>query len=381
MKINKKKVMVSALAVAMGAALVGSISGTIAWYQYSTRVTTAMVGTSAGVSRNLQIRIKDVADANLKVFGDTGDNWRSEITTSEITSYLENVKSKAEEKLGDSYKETNYSSNKAMRPITTGEIKKDSAVDKFYGNPVYQESDEENWITALKSDYVEVTFEVRALKGDGNITDGDVANPALSEESVFLTDLTIQQKAVEGKKDISDAVRVHFSVGTNNYLLSKAGGETVTSSVLDVNNDGVKDTVYRGTNTHGNDDPSDDTVEDVKYDFQADAVGGVADVIYGKNTAGGAAGKQTAYSPAELIPAINNKGIITDSTPSKALFKTSASAVTEVTMKIWLEGWQKLVPVAGNAETTTGSIWDTKDYVGSIFNVGFTFATSAVERA
>ena len=57
MKTNKltKKIIVSTLAVAMGAALVGSISGTVAWYQYSTRVTAQMSGTSAGTSRNLQI--------------------------------------------------------------------------------------------------------------------------------------------------------------------------------------------------------------------------------------------------------------------------------------------------------------------------------------
>ena len=48
---NAKKVVVSVLALAMGAGIAGSISGSIAWYQYSTRTTAQLQGVSAGTDR------------------------------------------------------------------------------------------------------------------------------------------------------------------------------------------------------------------------------------------------------------------------------------------------------------------------------------------
>ena len=53
---NKKKIVVSALAIAMGAALAGSISGSVAWYQYSTKAAAQIAGTSAGTIGELEIQ-------------------------------------------------------------------------------------------------------------------------------------------------------------------------------------------------------------------------------------------------------------------------------------------------------------------------------------
>ena len=44
MKTNKKNIIIPALMMAVGLGLVGSISGTVAWYQYSTRVNVAYLG-------------------------------------------------------------------------------------------------------------------------------------------------------------------------------------------------------------------------------------------------------------------------------------------------------------------------------------------------
>ena len=72
MKINTfKKVAVSTMALAMGAALVGSISGSIAWYQYSTRSTVSYSGASAHCTESLQVRVYE--DAVPAVFTLTGD--------------------------------------------------------------------------------------------------------------------------------------------------------------------------------------------------------------------------------------------------------------------------------------------------------------------
>ena len=82
MKMSKVKITVGALAVAAVASLVGSVSGTLAWYQYSTRVSAAMIGTAAKCSENLKIRIYDKAlDTDSETEGvqpyDTG--WISDV--------------------------------------------------------------------------------------------------------------------------------------------------------------------------------------------------------------------------------------------------------------------------------------------------------------
>ena len=79
---NTKKIVVSVLALAMGAGLAGSISGSVAWYQYSTRATAQLQGVSTGTSRNLKVRIAD-GDYDQE----TGD-WEQDLTSAMINTYL-----------------------------------------------------------------------------------------------------------------------------------------------------------------------------------------------------------------------------------------------------------------------------------------------------
>ena len=80
MKLNKNKIIVSALALAIGTSLAGSISGTVAWYQYSTRANVAYVGEASGFSSNLQMRFAN---------DDSEDNiWRTRITWEEMNTKL-----------------------------------------------------------------------------------------------------------------------------------------------------------------------------------------------------------------------------------------------------------------------------------------------------
>ena len=74
MKISKNKIIVSTLALAMGAALAGSVSGTVAWFQYSTRAQAAFIGTSAHCSEMLEI----------KSLGPTATAYKSELLSSEV---------------------------------------------------------------------------------------------------------------------------------------------------------------------------------------------------------------------------------------------------------------------------------------------------------
>ena len=64
-KINPLKLTIGILGLSSVASLVGSISGTIAWYAYSTRALVSYTGTSAQSSTQLQIGIKSSEDITL----------------------------------------------------------------------------------------------------------------------------------------------------------------------------------------------------------------------------------------------------------------------------------------------------------------------------
>ena len=76
-----KRIIVPTLAMIMGAGLVGSISGTVAWYQYSTRAQIGMLGMSIGVDRYLQVAFNDTepaADSEL---------WKTELKTADVLTF------------------------------------------------------------------------------------------------------------------------------------------------------------------------------------------------------------------------------------------------------------------------------------------------------
>ena len=74
MKLNAK-IIIPAFALLAGASLVGSISGTVAWYQYSTRANVSYIGSSAGVIGNLQVRL-------------AGGEWGPQVSTDDVLDYL-----------------------------------------------------------------------------------------------------------------------------------------------------------------------------------------------------------------------------------------------------------------------------------------------------
>ena len=78
MKLNKNKIIVSALALAIGGSLAGSVGSTIAWYQYSTRANVSFLGQASGISGNLQMRFA----------GEGANAWRTRITKEEMANNM-----------------------------------------------------------------------------------------------------------------------------------------------------------------------------------------------------------------------------------------------------------------------------------------------------
>ena len=140
MKLNKNKIIVSALALAIGGSLAGSVGSTIAWYQYSTRANVAYVGEASGVSSNLQMRfVSEAANANA---------WRTRITWQEMNNEL--------------------GANMSIVPMTFGALGKDAALpDKGYVQPAPGVGDMTKWKEATDRNYAQFQLQIRNINREG----------------------------------------------------------------------------------------------------------------------------------------------------------------------------------------------------------------------
>ena len=370
MKIKKKSIIIPAFALLIGASLAGSISGTVAWYQYSTRVNAAYVGVSGGTSGNLQIRIREDGQG-------AEEGWGTRLTKEQMATYLAS---------------SAYGSK--VQPITSGGMDKDNPVGDFYLNPVYGQGGAyaNNWMVASEANYIVLPLQLRYVEKDGTkVNDVDALNVA---KDVYLSDLLIQadsSNTAAGKEDLSAAIRFHINAyGTDdaltpanhiNRLISNHGGTTVTAGKLDLDGDGNLDSYYENDKYNFNDTQATPIV----YGFGkqvafSNATQNASSVAYYNpdGTEGGA--DEKVYSM--VVGQVNNSMDIDNNTKeydtdkSKSIGSTIAAAdkFLNVNITIWVEGWQTFE----NAEHKFVSMWD-EDFIKSKFNVGFEFAVDPVE--
>ena len=343
------KIIISTLALAMGAALAGSVSGTVAWFQYSTRAQATYIGESVHCSEALEVS------------ADSGSTWKTELSKVSPASNT-----------GDK-----------LEPITTGALNNNVALPtiggtgadkddpKFYKNPVYQFADPAVWGLADAHNYVQFTlnFRVRDIDGAAN-------NPTLlSGHNLYLTNLEIVSladsagSATTDAHDLYKAIRVHISASGYNALFAAGDSSndvtTVTHGKLDLNNDGEYD-------------------QTVGYDWTANR----SEIDYGNPTNAAIADPDTivqnAYSAgksANFADDTNPANVVnTTAAPGKigAIDKTNGLSIT---VTIWIEGWTELdVAPAGNKDkaqsgTDSSPVWDPATYAGKNFGVGLRFAT------
>ena len=396
MKRTKTKIAVSAFTLLIGAALAGSVSGTIAWYQYSTSVYGAYVGTAGGTSGNLQMRIKG------------SEEWGTRLTYNEVATYLANTPEK-------------YGSD--IQPITSGAMEKDGALPAdFYANPRAGFGPYSKWIKASEKNFVRIPLELRYIERDGVYANiGDEQNPNLVDEqeiskNVYLSDLLIKENSRNGEKgDLSSAIRFHIHsyegrmeavlddqnqpvldandqptyeekvvAGSEiNRLVSKNGGTIMVQGKLDIDGDGKADKGYVGEDKYGFDD--DNEPFDLIYgkDFAqpldpADPYKDVEDMAQTAYHARNGEYDVITEGSEKIYPAvaqenerdldlsktsyersyIDDKGtadesddeVITEDV-SKSIGKTIAKDPTDAAVKdnylnvvvtIWVEGWQEL---------------------------------------
>lgn len=332
MKINKNKFLVLTLSSAALFSLVGSITGTFAWYQYSTRATAGIIGSSQAVTKNLQISTD-------------GTNWVSDLKSTDIYNA-------AKTKTGNEHV------GEEIQPLTSGDIEKDGKLTALYDAPTYQNfGDYSKWKNELGTGYTKyLTFDLY-FRFTQNIN----SEESYTAKDVKLIDLTILGYDEDGETengDLAKALRVHFSnvdpkateenPGDSVFALaSKEGGKTATVGTLDLNGDGKADTSDR-------------------YEWETTGTAG----SYGK-------GEQVCYTKDELLGSVQDGGTIKDGvvlTTTKAGTKANkdTGASNKVTVTIWLEGWQKV-----GEEGSTSATWSEDTFKNSIFKVGMQFACDA----
>ena len=380
MKINKAKFVVASLVICSTFAMVGSISSTVAWYQYSTRVSAVYLGTSAGAEGNLKLRIKGT------------NTWLSDLTYKDIADYLESV-----------------NKGQKVTPITSGPMTGDSAIATddngyvFYKNPkenLVERVDYSDWLLADDSMYVSIPFELAYVVKEGEDT-------SYLSKDVYISDLLIQedwknkQDTNNKKEDLSNAIRVHISSyqsndqanTTFNRLISKNGGTILTEGYLDLDGDGNLDEYLTGA-TGAN------------YGFGNEENINRHYIAYGNGLQNSYSNKyktqdgsyqnlkgeqvQEKVYPAVVESENNSTGLKEDSLEfvkegetvptSKKIGKTIAfekkedAAYLNVIMTIWVEGWEPLPSPTTDNPDAKSPIWNASDYIGSMFDVGIEFA-------
>ena len=321
MKISSK-VVITSLALLTGAALAGSVSGTIAWFQYATRAQVAYTGTTSHCSKVLRISANG------------GTKWGNDIVLSAP--------------------DTLYA------PITTGAQAKNAALTSknntsspFYAQPNPRQGLYANWLTASDSFYGQFNLIVK-------VNDVDTTSPQLAND-VYLTDVTIEDATQN--LDLSNAIRVHVATTWTEgeqenhkyFLFAKNTESTKVGGYLDLDNDGAID----------------------KNGYEWDQ----SNHLYGGGTVNEQGEitsylEQTSYltSDTDIIASESAQGELSGGTSIGQTSATTGSYL-RVTITVWLEGWAMLAtPETGNADAANSArVWKSASYANKDFHVGITF--------
>ena len=350
MKTNSaKKIIVSTLALAMGAGLAGSISGSVAWYQYSTRTTAQLQGVSAGATRNLRLRI-------------AGSNaWSQDLTTEMINAYL-----------GIDANDANKPNELKLNPVTIAAAAHDLnsalttrqetvnqqqvTVPDFRGHPVYQYGDLPT-VGKTHGSGANTSFNYIQIPLEFDLVDNGSER---IEKDIYLVTANFLDLSEEdaNHNDITPALRVHFASGDGNYncLLSKSNTLTSVSGALDLNNDGNLDRDGFGA-TGGN---------IINYGNKNVAVDAENAIL--KQESWTTSGESSLLANDTNAYTFTNKNSLGETTEDGDYLK--------ITLTIWLEGWTELpAPTAQNANATS-NLWDLK-FSGSSFGIQLRFACEA----
>ena len=304
-KSNPAKLLFAFLGIATFASLVGTVSGTLAWYSYSTRATLSYSGTSVNNTVQLQIGIasptkvmsvQEIRDQNSQIIADN-----PEMTTEEreeldrIESYFVDFWDVIEEtKWNDdsnyyyfapvgsgltspvinAYLESNGYASNVLRTATSGAFTRG---DNFFLKAPPKAEMSKILTPSEKKDYAKIPFVFRVIRSNTTI-----ANNFVEGSELWLTDAQVRASSVDDG-NIYKAIRMFVDRGNDyedDFILNPSAsnkGSTIVGGLLDLTLDHY-------------------------YDYDADN----NEVIYGDyETIGGI---QSSYAGPDEIVDINGTG-------------------------------------------------------------------------
>ena len=283
MKISKK-IIVSALSTTMALGFVAALTGTVAWYQFNTRVSTTLIGTNVADTGVLQISTDEV-------------NWGRDLITKDLVHH-----------------------EIEMTPVTFGELNADGSLPaQAYMKPEASENGVVGAANAGKyasvyrpatanTDYIQYTVYIQALEANN----GGMEKVA---KDVYFSNITLEDNM---GGTLIKGMRIHLSIddgtSTKNLLLAKQEVKDLAlSGVLDVDGNQVAD-----------------QVGGPEWNVDRDNI-----VFYGNN-----GDRQDAEALDNWVVANRDDlNSLNANIAGKKLFTTSTSGSVEVTVTLWVEGW------------------------------------------
>ena len=299
-----KNLITVSLSTAMGLGVIGSVAGTVAWYQYNTRATTTVISTNVANSGVLQISTD-------------GTNWTRDLITRDLLGSREDAK---------------------VTPVTFGALNADGSLkakaykrpeasaNGFATNPgsyaeVYEEA-------SADKDYIQYTMYLRAQ----SVAD-DASGMKKEKLPVFLSDIRIEDLDAG---IIAKGLRIHLSVDDE-------GDGTVDRNILLSKNAVDGEALFGALDVDGNE--------------KVDIVGGYEDhanrfdaVVYGNDGE-----YQDTVGADELEAGRDAEGnILSNQNVDKIVAYTSEEATdTKIVVTLWVEGWDRTV---GTVDATSNRL-------------------------
>ncbi len=233
-KISPTKLLFGFLGLATFASLVGSVSGSLAWYAYSTRASLSYTGTS--VERTAQLQIGVVSPAAISYAANEMVEDTSITDANNNHYYFAPLGSGVTTTILNKYLTANGYASDYLIPVTSGSY--DSG-DSFSLKKAPKEGtvDNKNNVPATDDLYANLQFVFRIPKNAySNVTD------YIADREIWLTH-AVSKRSTSQDGDVFKAIRVYIDrLGsyTSDFILNPsatAQGETKVGGLLDLGRD------------------------------------------------------------------------------------------------------------------------------------------------
>ena len=257
-KLNTAKALFGFLGLATFASLIGTISGTLAWYSYTTRTTISYSGTS--IENTVQLQIGIASESQMPHIDGDADNEEFWATMTETKYdddstfyYFAPMGVGLSSEVINAYLSVNGYGTNMLKPVTSGYYDPTDAGCNFSLKKAPNSSHYRPDIPAPKADYVELPLVFRASKSKTNAED------FVAGQELWLTDAKAVASS-DGDGDVYKAMRIFFDRKDSDYATdfiinpnakNDAAGETKVGGLLDLTYDKYYDFDENGEVIYG----------------------------------------------------------------------------------------------------------------------------------